>query len=153
VIATGKHNDHLATTGDCVDCHSTVAWLPANFSHDGITGACSSCHNNVVAVGKPSGHIETSVECDACHTSNAWLPASFDHSAAANASLLLDCSGCHAADWDAEPHKKTENPSLILYTLTELRDCTTSCHIYTDNTFTTIATRRDSHHQATDGSF
>ena len=30
VIATGKHPTHIASGNNCDDCHTTVAWLPAN---------------------------------------------------------------------------------------------------------------------------
>jgi hypothetical protein len=41
----------------------------------------------------------------------------------------------------------------ILYTVGELRNCAGSCHIYTDNTFTTIEKTRNGKHRASDGGF
>jgi hypothetical protein len=165
------------TSSECDACHSTIAWLPATFDHSSSSGICDSCHNNLIAIGKDSNHFITSQQCDVCHTAQSWLPVSYTHaifsipaghtgktcvdchkgnsesSGWSNINYKPDCAGCHAGNWEAGPHKKTENPSLILYTVSELRDCTTSCHIYTDDTFMTVDTPRDSQHRATDGNF
>jgi hypothetical protein len=164
---------------DCGACHNSVAWLPATFDHSLGTGVCSSCHNNIVAVGKPSNHFDTSKQCDECHTNQSWLPAIYNHNSSdypgghagvdcvschtGNVESITwptikyrpDCAGCHETAWIADPHKKTENPSLILYTLDELSDCTTSCHIYADDTFSpsAIAEVRNSKHTPSDGAF
>jgi hypothetical protein len=61
-----------------------------------------------------------------------------------------NCAACHANNFQADEHKKVNSPR-ILYTVGELQDCTGSCHIYTDSTFTQIQTTRSSHHRATDG--
>ena len=63
-----------------------------------------------------------------------------------------NCAGCHAGDFEPGPHKKVDSPR-IQYTVGELQDCTGSCHIYRDSTFTTIQTPRSGEHRATDGDF
>jgi len=143
-----------------------VAWLPASFDHSLVTGSCSSCHDNVRATGKPSGHFVTSSECDDCHTTVAWLPLSFvhrspnypgDHRQAllctdchgGNSTTVTwpfaayqpDCAGCHANDFRSGPHRKTLTPETQ-YAVSELRDCTGACHVYTDTTLSTIAELR-----------
>ena len=77
--ATGKHPQHIQTTGQCDVCHTTLAWTPANFDHGTVTGGCGSCHNGVSAVGKGAGHFVTTLECNACHNTQAWTPIDFRH--------------------------------------------------------------------------
>jgi hypothetical protein len=174
VAARGKPTNHIVTTASCDACHRTTAWLPATFSHANVApGTCTSCHGT----DKPSGHFVTSRSCDACHTTSAWLPSRYTHSTpdyrTHNSSVTCrnchtgntetatwsfaaykpDCAGCHAGDFKSGPHKKTEVPSTVYYTVAELRNCAGSCHIYTDNTFTTIKTNRNSKHRSTDGDF
>ena len=64
-----------------------------------------------------------------------------------------DCAGCHASSFKSDAHRKTSSPATIFYTVSDLRDCAGSCHVYTDSTFTTIKTSRNAHHRPTDGGF
>ncbi|MCP5193520.1 MAG: hypothetical protein H6987_10670, partial [Pseudomonadales bacterium] len=88
--AQGKSGNHIPTTQDCVVCHSTVAWRPANFNHAGITSNCQSCHNGTTARGKGGNHIPTSQDCVVCHSTVAWQPANFNH-----AGISGNCQSCH----------------------------------------------------------
>jgi len=174
--ATGKTPTHIITTAECDTCHSTTAWTPASFNHDAVTGSCSSCHNGVSATGKSPTHFVTSLQCDECHNTTAWLPTiPYRHSSASypgdhRASVTCinchttnsesvtwrfpayqpDCAGCHANRYEQDAHKKVDTPT-IFYTVSELRDCSGACHMYTDSTFTTIARSRSGHHHASDG--
>lgn len=164
--ATGKHGQHIQTTAECDDCHTVTAWVPANFDHDAITGSCGSCHNGTTATGKDQGHFVTTRECDYCHAVDFWLPLQFMHTSpgypgdhrgqlactdchGGNAEIVTwsfaayqpDCAGCHAGDYKTGPHKKYENPDTS-YTVSELRDCTGACHVYTDSSLTTIKDSR-----------
>jgi len=175
--ATGKGALHITTTAECDNCHTTLAWTPANFDHNNVTGSCSSCHNGATATGKPSNHFTTTLQCDECHRTTAWLLVTYSHTSAAfpgnhgagvgctdchttNAQTIAwqfgayqpDCAACHADDFKPDPHKKNENPDAR-YTLSELRDCSGSCHIYTDSSLTTIKERRNSEHRTTDRGF
>ena len=174
--ATGKDAQHLQTTGECDACHSTVAWIPANFDHDMIVGSCSSCHNGTTATGINSGHFMTAQDCDVCHTTNFWLPINFMHASPGypgdhRAGLVCtdchggnsdqvtwsapayqpDCAGCHAGDFKSGPHKKYENPDFF-YTVSELRDCSGACHVYTDSSLTTIKDSRPGPEHRVNGS-
>ncbi len=85
---------HIATSRRCEQCHSTVAWLPVmTVDHTQVSGACTGCHNGVIATGKPPKHLTTAAACDSCHTTNAWTPARVDHKAIAPHT----CTGCHNA--------------------------------------------------------
>ncbi|MGE4653431.1 MAG: cytochrome c3 family protein, partial [Myxococcota bacterium] len=173
--APGKPPNHLPTSADCVDCHSTGAFLPASFDHTGITGNCSSCHNGSTATGKPSQHFVTSLDCSSCHTPARWTQDVFQHTSPnypgnhsgnpnctrchqGNSSTVNwsqpayrpDCAGCHARDFESEEHPKTRSPTTR-YTAGELRDCAGACHIYTDQSLSTIQQRRNSNHRARDG--
>jgi hypothetical protein len=173
--ATGKAPNHIPTSASCEVCHTTRAWIPASFSHQGITSNCASCHNGVTATGKGTSHFLTTLSCESCHNSNAWTPIRFMHSSPnypgdhrnnltcnrchqSNSQVASwsfpqyqpDCAGCHAGDFKADSHKKSENPT-IRYTASELRDCTGSCHLYTDGTFTTISRTRSAQHRVTSG--
>jgi hypothetical protein len=176
-IAMGKPANHIPTSTDCVQCHMTLAWTPASIDHTGVTGACANCHNGTIATGKPSGHFVTNLSCESCHSTTRWSPISFTHSSPnyptghrsrlectschrSNSQLAPwtfpayqpDCAGCHANDFKSEPHKKVDTPR-VLYTVSELRDCTGSCHIYTNASLTTIKERRNSEHRASEGEF
>lgn len=146
VSATGKHPQHIVTAFECGSCHNFRAWIPASFSHSGLTQACSSCHNGSAATGKPGTHFITSRECDVCHTTTGWTTLTFSHTSAAypgthrapldctnaachggNAEAVTwpypayagSCAGCHAGDFRQGPHDET---------LSQLRDCSGSCH-------------------------
>ena len=176
--STGKPSGHVSTSAQCDECHSTIAWLPANFNHDQVTGSCSSCHNGTTAIGKPGGHFVTGMQCDECHTTNFWIPIDFRHSSPAypgdhSGNLLCaachkansevvtwsapayvpDCAACHANDFKPGPHKKYENPDTF-YSISDLRDCSGSCHIYTDSGMTSIKKNRPGpEHRTTNGDF
>jgi hypothetical protein len=89
-----KPPTHIASTNNCLSCHTTVAWLPVKtVDHSQVIGTCVSCHNGVTAKGKSSKHLATSAGCESCHTTNAWTPARFDHAAVA----AHTCTSCHNA--------------------------------------------------------
>ncbi len=96
VVATGKSASHIASSDQCDTCHAPgpAPWGPlpaAAVDHSQVVGACSSCHNNVVATGKSLTHIQTTLECDVCHSVTAWIPVtSVDHS-----SFTGNCITCH----------------------------------------------------------
>ena len=174
----GKPSGHIATTAACDSCHKTTAWLPASFSHSSVApGTCSTCHNGSTATGKPSSHFVTSRACDACHTTTAWTPPkAYTHVSpfykahnsgvtcaschTSNSEVIPwrfsaykpDCAGCHASTFKPDAHKKVDSPR-ILYTVTELKNCSGSCHEYTNNTFTTIKQTRTGEHRSTGGDF
>jgi len=178
ITATGKNAQHISTSSQCDVCHTTIAWSPATFDHTGVTGSCSTCHNGIQATGTPNGHFQTTRECDYCHTTDFWSPDTFTHSSpsypgdhrnnlactdchSANAEAVTwtsaayqpDCAGCHANDYRTGPHKKYENPDTS-YTVSELRDCTGACHVYTDSSLTTVKEFRPGpEHQVNAGDF
>ncbi len=74
--------------GECALCHSTNAWLPANFDHQAANAVdCASCHGK----DKPANHYNG--QCSACHSTAAWQPAHFNHQVAG----AVDCISCHSA--------------------------------------------------------
>lgn len=176
--ATGKPMDHVVTNSECDVCHSTRGWSPARFDHAGITDGCSDCHDGTQATGTPSGHFMSAQDCSACHRTTGWTPDIFRHMSpnypgdhardldctrchpgnsdavvyTDDPSLAPDCAGCHRNDFEPGPHKKHENPDTN-YTVQELRDCSGSCHIYTDASLTTIKTTRNREHRVSDGDF
>jgi hypothetical protein len=100
VNAQAKTATHIPTTQSCDTCHTTAAWTPTNFSHQGVVaGSCATCHNGVNASGKPAGtHIPTSSSCDACHhTGLAWLPVvtPYSHTGVAAGA----CGTCHGGSY------------------------------------------------------
>lgn len=176
--ATGLPNGHLPTPAECDLCHSTNRWRPANFDHSGVTGACSTCHNGMDATGIPNGHFITVQDCNFCHTTNRWRPDIFSHMSpnypgdhaqdldctechpgnsdpvvyTDDPGLAPDCAGCHRNDFKQGPHKKYENPDTK-YTVEELKDCSGSCHVYTDPTMSQIKDTRNREHRVSDGNF
>ena len=91
VTATGKHPAHIASSNNCDDCHTTIAWLPANFDHVNIVDNCFGCHNGTDATGKGPAHVQTTNVCEDCHSTNLWVPATtVDHN-----HVLGSCASCH----------------------------------------------------------
>ncbi len=176
--ATAKPARHIPVTQSCDACHRTTAWKPATFSHSGIApGGCVTCHSGAAATGKPGGHFVTARSCDACHRTTAWVPlANYSHltpfyrphnsgvtcrrchttnnevMAWKFAAYKPDCGGCHADRFKPTAHKKVDSPP-VYYTAAELKDCTGSCHVYTNSTFTAIKTPRSGQHRSTNGGF
>ena len=165
----------MQTTAQCDTCHTTNAWTPARFDHSNAAGTCSSCHNGSTATGKPGNHFVTTQQCDSCHTTSAWKPVTTYRHLSANypdhgsslacrkchtsnneriswpfAAYQPDCAACHAGDFEADEHKKVDNPR-ILYTAGELKDCSGSCHEYTDSSLTTIRKTRTGEHSPRKG--
>ncbi len=87
---SGKPLSHVPTSNQCDDCHTTFTWLEVRFEHSGVTGACTSCHNDVQAEGKPLGHVVTNEQCDFCHNTFVWQSIRVDHS-----NITAPCSSCH----------------------------------------------------------
>ena len=179
VTATGKPTSHIQTSGQCDNCHtSTTSWLSVRFDHTGVTGSCSTCHNGTKARAKPGNHFVTSVQCDGCHSTSGWLPVNrYSHSSGnypgdhkssvrcldchksntqtatwSSAGYKPDCAGCHAGRYKQGPHKKVETPR-IYYTVSELRNCAGSCHVYSDSSMTTRIKTRNSKHRSSSGGF
>jgi len=120
------------TQRQCDQCHTTnPPWTTVRHTH---TSPSYVTHSSGVA-------------CRACHVGGneviAWKFAAYANS----------CAGCHAGSYKTGPHKKTEVPSTISYTVAELKNCAGSCHQYTKNTFTTILKSRSGEHRATGGGF
>jgi hypothetical protein len=177
-IADGKDTGHISTESECDVCHSTFAWLPADFDHNGVTGSCSNCHDGSTATGTDSGHFITARQCDHCHDTNLWTPLNFSHLSAGypgdhqrnlacvdchgdNSEVVSwtspeyqpDCAACHANDFKPSAHKKFENPDSY-YDVSELRDCTGACHQYTNSSLTNIKESRPGpHHRVRDNGF
>jgi hypothetical protein len=178
VQSTGKPTSHVPTTASCDSCHTTVAWTPARFDHTGVTGGCAACHNGTAATGKDAGHMITTRECIVCHSTTAWTPLTFRHTSpnypgdhrvaltclschTSNSDQVVwrtpayanSCAGCHASRYSSEPHTKIASPSTR-YTVSELRNCSGACHIYTDSTLTTISRNRPGpQHRVTNAGF
>jgi hypothetical protein len=150
--------------------------IPGGFDHSLVTSDCASCHNDTFAQGMPSGHFVTNIDCSECHGTQSWGSIRFvhrspaypgDHSGGVGctdchrgnseqvtwtaANLKPDCAGCHLGDFKEGPHKKTETPRTIFYSAADLRDCTGSCHVYTDDTFTRIEKNRSGEHRVNKG--
>jgi len=87
---------HPDTNDECVNCHTTVSFLPAFPDHTdpGFVNNCTSCHDGTTAKAEPTGHPVMSVECDSCHSVLTFnMGGVFNHS-------LLDptvqpCQTCH----------------------------------------------------------
>jgi hypothetical protein len=176
ISATGKNATHIVTTSECDVCHTTNTWMNVRFDHSTITAVCSSCHNGISATGKSATHIVTTSECDVCHSTSRWSAVTFVHSSIGNhnssvsctdchvggnyspvfwpfPAYVPDCAACHADDYEIGEHKKTEVPSTVFYTVDELRDCAGSCHLYKDNSFTTVKEFRSGEHRVNASGF
>jgi hypothetical protein len=176
--ATGKSPTHIQSSNTCDACHSTATWSPVTtVDHDAVMGSCSSCHNGTAATGKPSNHFVTTQQCDACHNTTDWTFSDYEHTSGnfpgnhgpgvqcidchtGNSQTATwtytvykpDCAGCHAGDFKASAHKKYENPDTF-YNVSELRDCSGTCHQYTNSSMTTIKEFRSGEHHPSHSGF
>ncbi|WP_232432927.1 hypothetical protein [endosymbiont of Ridgeia piscesae] len=64
-----------------------------------------------------------------------------------NAGYVPDCAACHARDYESGPHKKYGNTR---YSVSELRDCSGACHVYSDSSMTKISKSRNREHRVSD---
>jgi len=72
IAKNSKGTNHMPTSDICEVCHIDVGitWTPVNtVDHGHVLGACSYCHDGVIARGKGPMHIVTNEECNACHIS------------------------------------------------------------------------------------
>lgn len=89
--ASGKFSTHVATTGDCIACHTNattgcpncLTFYGVQYDHTNATTGvaayttfpsgttasprCDTCHGST-ALGKSAGHIPTTADCITCHT-------------------------------------------------------------------------------------
>jgi hypothetical protein len=92
--------DHSDFSMDCLQCHTTDAWHPADFDHkwplegahattmcaschpgdpprySGTPTVCVDCHRADYDASPYPGHADFPTTCESCHTSSAWTPAS-----------------------------------------------------------------------------
>jgi hypothetical protein len=146
VNATGKAQNHVATSRDCISCHAghpptVTSFANGTFDHTGpeMTGRkCMDCHDGTIlgALGKSAkpDHVVTSADCSACHTTTAFKPAtSFDHTGVTSGCAA---AGCHAAG-TTDVVDVTDDPNRthipILNGSTEV-DCY-NCHTNPGGTF------------------
>lgn len=121
----------------CNDCHTTSAWVPADFDHAltsfPLTGAhttvnCISCHESGYT-GTPSDCVSCHLEnynsttnpnhtaagfpttCNDCHNTTAWEPAQFDH----DGQYFPIYSGKHKDKWNtcSDCHTVQNNFSIF----------------------------------------
>ena len=151
LTATGKTQNHVPTTRDCVNCHAgyppaATSFAGGTFDHAGpemIGKQCMQCHNDVIAVGKTNygtyTHLATSQDCGACHTTDTFANATaFDHTGVTSG---CQASGCHnsgsttAIDVTDDPNPKPHIP--IMNSGVEV-DCY-ACHKNAGGTFANAA--------------
>jgi hypothetical protein len=144
--------------------------------HNSAIGTCASCHvsGRPPAPFKSTTHFITTLGCEECHVTTSWTNTSYTHASPDypihnktvtclnchkqnNQTITYqwpygpDCAACHANKYVPGSHPKFGNTK---YTVSELRDCSGACHIYTDASLATIKTRRNGpEHRPTAGGF
>jgi hypothetical protein len=98
INAQAKPATHIPTTQSCDTCHTTSAWKPTSYSHQGVVaGTCATCHNGTNALGKPATHLPTAASCDACHANfNAFAPGAMNHAGTSGPAAAGNCATCHS---------------------------------------------------------
>jgi hypothetical protein len=90
--------DHLAFNFPlaCDSCHTTSAWLPADFRHTGITSGCVDCHLSDYQGATDPNHVASNLpmSCEDCHSTKRWRPTTFNH-----AGITSGCVDCHLTDY------------------------------------------------------
>ena len=67
IANTSKGTNHMPTSDICEVCHVEIGviWTPVDtVDHGHVIGACSFCHDGVIAQGKGPMHVETNLECN-----------------------------------------------------------------------------------------
>ncbi len=95
IVATSQPLTHIPTGDQSCDlCHNTNSWIPAIFTHAGVSDNCVLCHTTGInATAKSPTHILSTNLCETCHNTLAWTPVvTVDHS-----QVLGTCAsaGCH----------------------------------------------------------
>ena len=127
---------------DCIECHTTEGWIPADWSHDdtgwpltgshegldcqlchidnqygGTPTACFFCHEDDYNDAEDPDHQGAGfpTDCEECHNTNAWIPADFDH-----LQYFPIYTGVHRGEWDtcSDCH-----PNSSDYTIFTCLDC------------------------------
>lgn len=140
-FATTQSATHFITSQSCEKCHTTSAWSPIK----------SYVHLSTAYKTHTGPNMTVYADCLLCHINKNEVITGAPHRG--NAAYKPDCAWCHATQFKAGPHTKTNSPSTVLYTVAELKNCNGACHIYTNNTFTVVKTNRTGQHRATDGGF
>jgi hypothetical protein len=177
VHASGLPVNHVPTQAQCDTCHGTLAWTPAKLDHTTLTGSCASCHDNRAAVGVSASHLRTQLDCATCHSYPDWSVLHFVHTSAVypgDHQVALTCISCHTSNseqipWpspadkgscgcchakDFVPARHPKSLTGLVYTESELRDCTGACHVYTDATLRTVSKSLPGpHHRVSDAAF
>lgn len=147
LLAIGLPRNHISTTQQCGTCHGTLTWTPAKLDHSTLRTSCQTCHNNTNAVGKPVGHMVMQTDCATCHTYPDWSLVSRNGHMSSGV-----CATCHVKDFFAASHPKTAKG--VLYSATELSNCSGSCHVYGDASLANITRRIPGpYHRASDAAF
>ncbi len=121
----GKPGNHMPTGQDCDVCHTSASFAaPTKFTHAGISGNCTSCHNGdfvgIGATAKTSTHSVTTSDCGSCHSiNNNFTDGTFDHSGIVN-----NCASCHGDTPTATPVGLKKNTGH----LPTAQDCS-FCHV------------------------
>jgi len=123
--STYKPNNHVETTLDCSNCHTTATFVGGTWFHDASTaGNCLDCHvTGGGATPQPTrNHFVTgpNVQCDACHTTDGWGDqGTFDHCPNTNANNNTcngsDYPGDHRAGKAACIDCHTNNTNAVSY--------------------------------------
>jgi len=134
-----KSASHWGTARECSYCHAYPNWQPLTFvTTKGGKGSHQSANY-------PGDHTGVNPACLTCHTGHS------DAVPYRNATYAGSCAGCHSGNYSSSPHTKY---GTTKYTVSDLRNCSGACHIYTDATLTTIKTTRNGpQHKVTARSF
>ena len=175
--ATGMPGNHVPTAAQCDTCHGTLGWKPAKLDHTKLISNCATCHNNAIALGVPPAHMAAKLDCATCHSYPDWTVLRFVHTSgrypgshkvaltcvschSTNTDQISwpapagagSCAGCHTKDYVPVKHPKTV--AGLLYTVSELGDCTGACHVYSDTTLKTVSKSQPGlYHRVLDAAF
>ena len=134
---------------DCIECHSTIAWMPARFDHNNtdfmLTGKhsnlpCSECHIE--------SYTNTPMECDACHSDDYNQTTDPNHQ---SAQFSLICTECHSTSgWKPAlfDHSNSDFPLTGKHSSLTCLDCHSGG--YTNTSAECIACHRDDYDHTTD---
>ena len=123
--------DHVAAgfATECTQCHTTLAWTPAELDHNvtsfpltgahvevsctdchtsgytGISSTCVACHESNYTSAEDPNHITAGfpTNCVLCHSTTDWAPANLDHDLThfplTGAHTSVTCNSCHTSGY------------------------------------------------------
>jgi hypothetical protein len=118
---------------ECEGCHSSLAWIPASFSHGSVAGTpCVNCHLGDYQSATDPNHQQAGFPqaCEVCHSTTRWTPADYgDH----DALYFPIYSGRHDGEWNTCSDCHTVSGSFPSFSCIDCHEHSNSGQVLNDH--------------------